>query len=277
MESAIVTHTVEGFGLFFATLATLFAIMDPVGTVGIFIAITPGESERKRRNQAFFGCLWALLFMIIFFAAGSRILAFFGITVNAVEVGGGLILLKIAFDQLSTSGLTRHSPPEDAASRMQHDVSVFPLAMPLIAGPGALTLMITQAAHGHASSLNGWLSIGGAIIAVLVIMWIALDRSVLIQRLLGANGLGAITRVMGFILACIAAQMTIVGISGVVNEHNSQEKAASEVSFLEGQLEMKRGTSREAPRVHSVDLTEACYGSQGPQLPTRIARSTPST
>jgi multiple antibiotic resistance protein len=221
------------FGLFFATLATLFAIMDPFGTVGIFIAITPGESEQQRRRQAFFGCLWALIFLIIFFAVGSRILSFFGITVNAVEVGGGLILLKIAFDQLSTTGLTRHSPPEDAASRMQHDVSVFPLAMPLIAGPGALTLMITQAAHGHATTLSGWLSIGGAIIAALVIMWIALDRSVLIQRLLGANGLGAITRVMGFILACIAAQMTIIGIRGIVTDDTEKDAPSTQVSVLQ--------------------------------------------
>lgn len=221
-ESAIVLSIVEPLGLFFATLATLFAIMDPIGTVGIFIAITPGETEQQRRKQAFFGCLWALVFMAVFFAAGAQILNFFGITVHAVEVGGGLILLKIAFDQLSTSNQTRHSAPEDAASRMQHDVSVFPLAMPLIAGPGALTLMIAEAARGNASKLSGWLSIGGAVIAVLAIMWIALDRSVLIQRVLGANGLGAITRVMGFILACIAAQMTIVGIRGIVNDKSTE-------------------------------------------------------
>ena len=227
-KSAIVPN-VDGLGLFFATLATLFAIMDPIGTVGIFIAITPGESERQRRKQAFFGCIWALIFMVIFFAAGSQILDFFGITVNAVEVGGGLILLKIAFDQLSTSGQTRHSAPEDAASRMQHDVSVFPLAMPLIAGPGALTLMIAEAARGRAWTLEGWLSIGGAVIAALVIMWVALDRSVLIQRVLGANGLGAITRVMGFILACIAAQMTIVGIRGIVTDKSTEPAVTQQI------------------------------------------------
>ncbi len=204
------------FPLFFSTIATLFAIMDPIGTVGIFIAITPGETEVHRRNQAFLGCIWALLFMALFFAAGSQILNFFGITVDAVQVGGGLILLKIAFDQLSTSRQTRHTAQEDAASRMQNDVSVFPLAMPLIAGPGALTLMIAEAARGRASTIEGWFSIGGAVLVSLSIMWIALDRSVLIQRLLGANGLGAITRLMGFLLACIAAQMTIVGIRGVV-------------------------------------------------------------
>jgi multiple antibiotic resistance protein len=214
--------------LFFATIATLFAIMDPIGTVGIFIAITPGETEIHRRNQAFLGCIWALLFMVLFFAAGSQILHFFGITVDAVQVGGGLILLKIAFDQLSTSRQTRHTAQEDAASRMQNDVSVFPLAMPLIAGPGALTLMIAEAARGRASTIEGWLSIGGAVLVSLIIMWIALDRSVLIQRLLGANGLGAITRLMGFLLACIAAQMTIVGIRGVVaNDKNGPDSSDS--------------------------------------------------
>ena len=218
------------FPLFFSTIATLFAIMDPIGTVGIFIAITPGETEVHRRNQAFLGCIWALLFMALFFAAGSQILNFFGITVDAVQVGGGLILLKIAFDQLSTSRQTRHTAQEDAASRMQNDVSVFPLAMPLIAGPGALTLMIAEAARGRASTIEGWLSVGGAVLVSLIIMWIALDRSVLIQRLLGANGLGAITRLMGFLLACIAAQMTIVGIRGVVANDEKAPDASESTS-----------------------------------------------
>ena len=204
--------------LYLTSLVTLLAIMDPIGTVGIFIGITPGESESHRRTQALLGCIWALSFMLCFFAIGTYILEFFGITLNAVQVGGGLILFKIAFDQLSTSGNTRHSASEDAASRMQQDVSIFPLAMPLLAGPGALTLMITQSGNGNATSIGGWIAIGGAVITALVIVWVALDRCSLIHRLLGANGVGAITRLMGFILACIAAQMTIVGILGIVTD-----------------------------------------------------------
>ena len=205
--------------LYISTLVTLIAIMDPVGTVGIFIGITPGESEQLRRRQAALGCFWALCFLMLFFAIGNHILDFFGITLDAVQVGGGLILLKIAFDQLSTTGLTRHSAPEDAASRMQQDISIFPLAMPLLAGPGALTLMITEAGHGHASIMTGWIAVGGAAVTALLVVWVTLDRSTLIHRLLGANGVGAITRLMGFILACIAAQMTIMGISGIVYHH----------------------------------------------------------
>ena len=202
--------------LYVSTLVTLIAIMDPIGAVGIFIGITPGETERHRRRQAALGCLWALCFLLVFFSVGNHILDFFGITLDAVQVGGGLILLKIAFDQLSTTGLTRHSAPEDAASRMQQDVSIFPLAMPLLAGPGALTLMITEAGHGQASSFSGWLAVGGAALTALLVVWLTLDRSALIHRMLGANGVGAITRLMGFILACIAAQMTIIGITGIV-------------------------------------------------------------
>ena len=204
--------------LYLTSLVTLLAIMDPIGTVGIFIGITPGETDRHRRTQALLGCIWALAFMLCFFAVGTYILKFFGITLNAVQAGGGLILFKIAFDQLSTSGHTRHSASEDAASRMQQDVSIFPLAMPLLAGPGALTLMIAQSGNGQSASLGGWIAIGGAVITALAIVWVALDRCSLIHRLLGANGVGAITRLMGFILACIAAQMTIVGIRGIVTE-----------------------------------------------------------
>lgn len=244
--------------LYFSCLATLFAIMDPIGTVGIFIAITPGETERHRRNQALLGCFWALIFMVLFFMAGRQILDFFGITVDAVQVGGGLILLKIAFDQLSTSRQTRHTAQEDAASRLQTDVSVFPLAMPLIAGPGALTLMITEAARGRSGTLEGWLSIGLAVVSALTIMWIALDRSVLIQRLLGANGLGAITRLMGFMLACIAAQMTIVGIRGVVNNDSGTADTKVEsnaVSMHVDQPSEVTCTIEERPAMH-FELTD---------------------
>ncbi len=136
-----------------STLVALIAIMDPIGTVGIFIGITPGESEKHRRRQAARGCVWVFCFLMLFFAIGNHILDFFGITLDAVQVGGGLILLKIGFDQLPTTGLTRRSAPEDAARKQ--DVSIFPLAMPLLAGPGALTLMITEAGHGRAAMLSG--------------------------------------------------------------------------------------------------------------------------
>ena len=224
--------------LYLTSLVTLLAIMDPIGTVGIFIGITPGESESHRRTQALFGCIWALCLMLTFFAVGTYILQFFGITLNAVQVGGGLILLKIAFDQLSISGLMRHSATEDAASRMQQDVSIFPLAMPLLAGPGALTLMIAQSGDGHSGSVDGWLAIGGAVLTALVIVWIALDRCSLIHRMLGANGVGAITRLMGFILACIAAQMTIVGIRGIVIE--APLKPAEEAAQTHSQAALRQ-------------------------------------
>ena len=77
--------------------------------------------------------------------------------------------------------------------------------------------MITEAGHGQATMLSGWIAVGGAALTALLLVWLTLDRSALIHRMLGANGVGAITRLMGFILACIAAQMTIMGISGIVS------------------------------------------------------------
>jgi len=271
--------------LYLSTLVTLIAIMDPIGAVGIFIGITPGESERHRRRQAALGCLWALCLMILFFALGDRILQFFGITLDAVQVGGGLILLKIAFDQLSTSGLTKHSAPEDAASRLQQDVSMFPLAMPLLAGPGALTLMITEAGHGQASAISGWIAVAGAVVTALVVVWITLDRATLIQRMLGANGVGAITRLMGFILACIAAQMTIVGITGIVDrppappiESAEEERRASEDKMellFSMPVRLNKWVAMRPEECPS--LTEPTQLEQSPHAPIRIERSAPLT
>ena len=195
---------------------SLIALIDPLGTVGIFLAITCNDSTAVRKRTALLGCVYAFCILILFLGFGGSILSFFGITVSAVQVGGGLILAKIGLDLIDVKMESKSSPAEERDAVVRDSSAFFPLAMPLLAGPGAMTVAIAESSHfrdGHWSDL---LSATIAVALACFVTWIVLDKAILIQKVLGKSGTNAITRIMGFILVCIAAQMTIVGIQGVI-------------------------------------------------------------
>ncbi|MEI6023063.1 MAG: MarC family NAAT transporter [Phycisphaerales bacterium] len=195
---------------------SLIALIDPLGTVGIFLAITCNDSPALRQRTALLGCVYAFFILIVFLGFGGSILSFFGITVSAVRVGGGLILAKIGLDLISVKIETKSNPDETREAASSDSVAFFPLAMPLLAGPGAMTVAIAESSHFRDGRWSDLLSASLAIALACFVTWIVLDRALLIQKVLGKSGTNAITRIMGFILVCIAAQMTIVGIQGVI-------------------------------------------------------------
>ena len=201
---------------FLATVIALIAIIDPLGNVGIFASITEQDSHKQRMSQIRRGHLYALALLTVFYFIGGFIMTFFGITIPAVRVAGGLILLKIGFDLLSMHDSTRSSPQEQRADRTRKDVAFFPLAMPLIAGPGALTLVLTKAAdesHRTASLMIGDIA---AILGALFISFLVLSSMRWMIRVLGVTGMAAVSRIMGFLLVCISVQMVILGIQGIL-------------------------------------------------------------
>ena len=200
---------------FIAIFISLFVITDPFGNIGIFLSITDGDDATYRRTQALKGSIYSFLLMFIFFIGGTYIMEFFGITLDGIRIGGGLIVSRIGFSLLSPKQENSHSLDEKDESRKKSDISFCPLALPLIAGPGALAVVI--AASAKISSESGddmWFSyaaISLAIAAVSVLTWLCLRHSGLLLRMLGVNGMNAITRIMGFLLICIAIQMMITG------------------------------------------------------------------
>ena len=195
---------------------SLIALMDPLGTVGIFLAITCKDSPAVRKRTALLGCVYAFIILMLFLGFGGSILSFFGITVSAVQVGGGLILAKIGLDLIAVNLESKSSPSEEKDAATRESAAFFPLALPLLAGPGAMTVAITESSHFRDGRWSDLLSAALAIALACFVTWLVLDRAQWIQRILGKSGTNAITRVMGFILVCIAAQMTIVGIQGVI-------------------------------------------------------------
>lgn len=200
---------------FLATVVALFAIIDPIGNVGILVSMTENDTAQVRTSQVRRGHIYALILLVIFYLIGGNIMNFFGITIDAVRVAGGLILLKIGFDLLSMREETRSTKAEEVAGRARKDIAFFPLAMPLIAGPGALTLVLTKASdvtHGTFAFMAGDIA---AILVAVFGSFLVLSSTKFLMRVLGVTGMAAISRIMGFILICISVQMVIWGATGV--------------------------------------------------------------
>ena len=201
---------------FLATFLALIAIIDPLGNVSILLSITDGDSDRKRTKQVRLGHLYAIILLVIFYLIGGQIMNFFHITIDAVRVAGGLILLKIGFDLLSMREETRSTREEQLADRARADVAFFPLAMPLIAGPGALTLVLTKAGDASHGMLPLALADLLAIVVAVAASCLVLSSTKWFLRVLGVSGMAAISRIMGFLLVCISVQMVIWGVQGVI-------------------------------------------------------------
>jgi len=190
--------------------ATLFVVIDPPGLVPLFIALTQGMTAERRRAMALRACLIAGVLLTLFGLAGESILGFIGISMPAFRIAGGILLFLTALDMLFERRTQRR---EGQQPDPDHDPSVFPLATPLIAGPGAIASMILLVGQ----SGPGW----GGTLAVLGLMWgmvivtfLFLLASPPIERALGRTGTIVITRLLGMLLAALAVQFVIDGVRG---------------------------------------------------------------
>jgi multiple antibiotic resistance protein len=190
----------------------LFVIIDPPGTAALFAAMTPHDTSAERAAQAKRACVIALLILTVFGLAGEGLLHALGIGLPALKVAGGILLFLSAADMVTGRGALRQTGPErEAAIRTEDDISVFPLAIPLIAGPGAMTSMVLL--HSQARG-DPWriVTTEAALAAVMALMLAALLAARLVARLLGDTGSSVVGRVLGVLLAALAAQIALDGV-----------------------------------------------------------------
>lgn len=197
---------------FLVALATLFATVGVADIAFIFAALTKDNTPRERFVLATRGVVIATAILLIFAFIGNAVLDVFGITLPALRTAGGILLLLIAIDMVFArhSGATGTTSEEEAESRQRNDISVFPLAMPLLSGPGAISAAILLTT-GARSDAEFWI----VIVAILLIMlsaWATLLLAIPIQRLLGITGLAVVSRVVGILLAALAVQFLFDGI-----------------------------------------------------------------
>jgi multiple antibiotic resistance protein len=197
---------------FFVAFVTLFATVGVADIAFIFAALTKDHTAAERRLFATRGVLIALVILIFFAFLGNTILDVFGITIPALRTAGGILLLLIAIDMVFArhSGGTGTTDEEEAEARRASDISVFPLAMPLMAGPGAISAVILLST-GATTDVDFWLVIA-ALVLVLALAWITLLVAMPIQRMLGLTGLSVLSRVIGILLAALAVQFVFDGI-----------------------------------------------------------------
>jgi len=193
--------------------STLFIIIDPPGLVPIFIALTQGMTAPQRRAIATRACLVAAVLMVVFLFAGEAVLGFIGISMPAFRIAGGILLFLTALEMLFQRRQARRADnAEEGMAEHEDDPSVFPLALPLIVGPGAITTIILLA--GQADGPAGIGAVLGVLLVILGIVYLAFLSSDVIARVLGKVGINILTRVLGMLLAALAVQFILDGLRG---------------------------------------------------------------
>lgn len=193
---------------FITAFTTLFVVIDPFGTTPIFVALTQDMDAKTRRKTAIRSCLTAVFILIAFAAFGEALLGFVGISMAAFRVAGGALLFLTALDMLFDRRTKRR---EDRAEEEEHpDPSVFPLAIPLIAGPGSIATIILLA--GQHPGVLGIVEACIVMLAVMSVVLIFFLAGGLIARILGKTGLNVLTRLLGMLLAALSVQFILDGL-----------------------------------------------------------------
>lgn len=185
---------------------TLFVIIDPIGLAPLFVALTHGMDARTRRGIAIRACVIAALLLVLFAALGEAVLGFVGISMPAFRIAGGILLFLTALDML----FERRSKRREDQADERPDPSVFPLAIPLIAGPGAIASVILLT--GEMGGLHGFATTVVVMLAVLAIVFALFMVAGLLERALGRTGINVVTRLLGMLLAALAVQFVLDGL-----------------------------------------------------------------
>lgn len=196
--------------LFVEATITLLVIMDPPGTIPVFLSLTGRKSKETRRGAARQAVLVSFLVISLFALGGEAILRYLGIGIPALQGAGGLLLLLIALDLLTGRGSTEQEIAEDV------NVALVPLGTPLLAGPGAIaaTIVFVRQADGHVGS---YLALGAAIVAVHVFLWLCLRYSGAVIRLVKDSGITLLAKIAGLLLAAIAVQLVADSVRGFMS------------------------------------------------------------
>ena len=200
-----------------SALVTLLVTLDPPGLAPIFLSLTRGMSPSERRQVAIRACMIAFAIMAFFAVAGDVVLKALGVSLPAFRIAGGLLLFWIAFEMVFERRTERKQQTADTAITQDHirNVAAFPLAIPLMAGPGALTAMILLAgrAAGDPTMLIALAAICGLVILACLVTFLLAGP---LSRLLGITGNVVLTRLLGVVLAALAVQFVIDGVTAAV-------------------------------------------------------------
>ncbi len=194
---------------------TLFVVIDPIGTAPLFLALTQGMDPQQRRRIGIRACVISAILLALFGLAGEDFLRFIGISMPAFQIAGGLLLFLTALDMLFDRRTARrkdHATEDDGDQA--DDPSVFPLAMPLIAGPGAMATMVLLIGEVGRTP-QGMALVTGVMLAVIALVLIAFLLAAPIERMLRRTGTMVMTRLFGLLLAALSVQFVLNGATAI--------------------------------------------------------------
>lgn len=193
----------------------LVVVIDPIGVAPIFAALTSRATMPLRRRMAVRGVCLAAAILVIFAFVGHPLLQFLSVTLDAFRIAGGVLLFLLAVDMLFArpSGLRSTTGEEQEEASHQEDITVFPLAIPLLAGPGAMTSIVLLMGGVEGDPVRTMVVVG-VLAVVLALSLLTLLAAGIISRLLGVTGSNVISRVLGIILAALAVQFILDGLRG---------------------------------------------------------------
>lgn len=190
---------------------TLFVVIDPIGLAPLFVALTQGMDARRRRAIGLRACLVAAVLLTVFGVFGEAVLDFIGISMPAFRIAGGILLFLTALDMLFERRSKRR---EGQTHGHEDDPSVFPLAMPLIAGPGAMATMVLLAGAPDTPWQNV-LAVHLVMLGVIALVFALMLAASLMERILGPTGINVVTRLLGMLLAALSVQFVLDGLGAL--------------------------------------------------------------
>jgi len=193
------------------TVIAVLVIVDPLAIVPLFLAMTAGDGEAARRRTALHASIVAGVTLVVFATMGDALFAFLGISLGAFRIAGGLLLFLLSVDMLLAKPSRQRTTPEETEEGVQKpDVSVFPLGIPMLAGPGAITVVMMLMGDAHDVFARGTVYVSIAV--VVVVTYGTLRFAGRIEKRLGQVGMNVMHRVLGLLLAAIAAQFVVDGV-----------------------------------------------------------------
>lgn len=204
--------------LFAVIFGALLSIMNPFGTVPVFVGLTKENTKIERNKIAFWTSINVLIILLISFFAGKVVLTFFGISLDSLKIGGGLIIVSSGF-ALLTGEFKKHKGMEKKNVRKnvenRSEISLTPLAIPMIAGPGTISLLIAY--NQEFQKFNEVVIILGAIVMATICIYLILKSSFFMSKVFGASGINALSRIIGFIVIAIGIEFIASAVKSVLN------------------------------------------------------------
>lgn len=205
------------WAIFLGTVVGLLPIINPLAAAPTFLAITEGDSDQRRGEQARKGCLYMVAILVSTLIGGTVIMNFFGISIPGLRIAGGILMARIGMSMVAPKTRAhQEAREEEEAARQKLDISFSPLAMPMLSGPGSIAVTI-----GFTSLATGWidyLAIIAGIACVALMTYIVLRLSGKIAGWSGPVGVNAMTKIMGFLIMCIGVQFVVNGVLAIATD-----------------------------------------------------------